>query len=95
MAVQDWSPTEINQAKEHFLSGLKIKDIADKLGRTPSSTNKALSRFGIRNNAPRYNSPKTPKLLPKDNVKIKLPAPKFDRNSLRKQLDNWVSFWKV
>ncbi len=89
MATQDWSTKDISLAKEHFIGGLTVKDIAKRLGRTPSSTNKALTRFGIRLKNPRLNSPK----IPKTEIKVRILG--FDRKSLCKQLDNWVSFWKV
>ena len=92
MAVQDWSPSEISKAKEYFLNGFAIKDIAQKVGRTPSATNKALTRFGIRAFVRRDNKPLKIFCYTKDTHKT---PPGFDRNSLRKQLDNWVSFWKV
>ncbi len=94
MATQEWSPLEISQAREYFLYGLPIKNIAQKLGRTPSSINKALTRFGIRPSTQRRQS--IPKITTKTKTtKNKLQPPSFDKKILRKHLDNWVSFWKV
>ena len=94
MATQEWSPLEINQAREYFLYGLPIKNIAQKLGRSPSSINKALTRFGIRSSTQRRHS--LPKTTDKTKTrKSKLQPPSFDKKILRKHLDNWVSFWKV
>lgn len=94
MATQEWSPLEINQAREYFLYGLPIKNIAEKMGRSIGSINKALSRFGIRTNTQRRYS--LPKLTSeKKTTKNKLQPPSFDKKILRKHLDNWVSFWKV
>jgi hypothetical protein len=95
MATQDWSPSEIHKAKQYFLHGLPIKNIAEKLGRTPSSINKALTRFGIRTENPRYTLSKNILEKQKKTNEIRLQSLGFDRQSLRKQLDNWVSFWKV
>jgi hypothetical protein len=46
---QPWTDQELSQIKLDFLRGEKIKVIAHKLGRSFSSLNKALSRYGIRN----------------------------------------------
>lgn len=43
-----WSRQEIECIKSGFLSGLPIKILARKIGRSPSALNKALSRFRIR-----------------------------------------------
>lgn len=93
MASQTWSPAEISKAKEYFLCGLAVKNIAQKLGRTPSATNKALSRLGIR--APSKRDNKSVQFFYQTRVKANKTPPKFDKKSLSKQLDNWVSFWKV
>lgn len=99
MAKHDWSTEEIRLAKEHFLAGLTIKDIAKKLGRTPSSTNKALTRFGIRVKSRQCQllaqSSMLKKEADKNNSSFLFKTPGFDRKSLNHQLDNWVSFWKV
>ena len=74
MATQEWSPLEINQAREYFLYGLPIKNIAQKLGRSPSSINKALTRFGIRSSTQRRHS------LPKTTDKTKTRKNKTENN---------------
>jgi len=43
-----WTETEIDQLRLDFLRGLSIKAIARSMDRTPTSVNKALSRFHIR-----------------------------------------------
>ncbi|MDR1908054.1 MAG: hypothetical protein LBQ43_04325 [Holosporales bacterium] len=49
--ITRWSHDEIEFIKKGFLSGLSVKVLARKLGRTPSALNKALSRFNIRQRA--------------------------------------------
>ena len=46
----EWTPSDIEQMKIAFLQGKAIKVIARQLGRTPTALNKALTRFGIRQN---------------------------------------------
>lgn len=43
-----WNDDEISNLKNQYLSGVPIKIIAKQMNRTPTSINKALSRFGIR-----------------------------------------------
>ncbi len=43
-----WEEDEINELKNLYLSSTPIKIIAKQMNRTPTSINKALSRFGIR-----------------------------------------------
>lgn len=94
MASLTWSETEISKAKEYFLGGLDVKNIAKKLGRTPSATNKALTRFKIRTQPPKRSKPLPGFFCPTKQI-IAKPIPRFDKKSLGKLLDNWVSFWKV
>jgi hypothetical protein len=44
-----WTEQELNQIKADFVKGERIKTMAYKLGRSPSSLNKILSRYHIRN----------------------------------------------
>ncbi len=94
MGVQDWSATDISKARSCFFNGLTIKDIARELGRSPSATNKALSRFGIRFEKPRRNYTETP-LQPKNKINLPPIAPSFERKALTRELENWVSFWRL
>lgn len=94
MASLTWSETEISKAKEYFLGGLDVKNIAKKLGRTPSATNKALTRFRIRPQPPKRSNP-LPRFFCPPEQNLPKPIPRFDKKSLGKLLDNWVSFWKV
>lgn len=97
MSVQEWSANDIKKARSYFLNGLTIKDIAYKLGRTPTAINKALTRFGIRYKKPRRQYSDMPysdtPLQPKEEMALILPS--FERKALRKELENWVSFWRV
>ncbi len=94
MGVQEWSANDINRARSYFLSGLTIKDIARELGRTTTATNKALSRFGIRCEKPRRNYTEIA-VQPKEKIALTLMAPSFERKALRKEFENWVSFWHL
>ncbi|MDR0552733.1 MAG: sigma-70 region 4 domain-containing protein [Holosporales bacterium] len=42
---ETWTNQEISKLKEGYISGKKIKDIAEELGRSSSATNKAISRI--------------------------------------------------
>ena len=44
----EWSDSDIKFMKSRFLQGHQIKQIAHQMGRSASSINKALSRFGVR-----------------------------------------------
>lgn len=93
MGIQDWSAADISKARSYFLDGLAIKDIAKKLGRTTTATNKALSRYGIRFEKPRRNYTDPPLIQQKAHYSFITPY--FDRKTLRKELENWVSFWHL
>jgi IS30 family transposase len=92
MGIQEWSASDIKKARSYFLNGFTIKAIAQELGRTPTAINKALSRFGIRYKKPRRHYAAMP-LQPKEEVILITPS--FERKALRKELENWVSFWRV
>ncbi len=96
MGIQEWSATDIENARSYFLEGLAIKRIAKELGRTTTATNKALSRFGIRFEKPRKNLSESHSTYKKE--KSLMPAsivPSFERYALQKEFENWVSFWQV
>ena len=97
MATQEWSPLEINQAREYFLYGLPIKNIAEKMGRSIGSINKALSRFGIRTNTQRrYSLPKltSEKKTTKNKLLLteKIQTSCIKNNSYRKKCK--IPIWK-
>lgn len=104
MGVQEWSANDISKARSYFLNGFTVKEIAQELGRTPSATNKALSRFGIRLKKFNCNTPdrndNEMALQPneKSGLSLRAPslkAPSFAPDVLRKELENWVSFLRV
>lgn len=104
MGVQEWSANDINKARSYFLNGFTVKEIARELGRTTSATNKALSRFGIRfkksnrNNTERNDNEIATQSKEKAGLSIVTPslvAPSFAPEALRKEFENWVSFWRV
>ena len=45
---QPWTKEEIERMQDDFSKGIRLKAIAHNLGRSESSVNKALSRFGAR-----------------------------------------------
>jgi|GEM_PF-3831286 len=45
---QPWTKEEIEKIQDNFSKGARLKEIAKTLGRSESSVNKALSRFGAR-----------------------------------------------
>lgn len=109
MGVQEWSANDINKARSYFLNGFTVKEIARELGRTTSATNKALSRFGIRfkksnrNNTERNDNEIAMQSKEKAGISLMAPspvrpslvAPSFAPEALRKEFENWVSFWRV
>ena len=94
MGVQEWTAEDIKKAREYFLSGFSIKDIAKQLGRSPTATNKALSRFRIRIEKPRIN-PTQESMRSKYQAENPIISPSFERKELRKELENWISFWQL
>ena len=91
MGIQEWSATDIKNARSYFLEGLTIRDIAKELGRSITATNKALSRFGIRFEKPRRNYTEFVE-QPKERISCFIVAPSFERRALRQEFENWVSF---
>lgn len=96
-----WSKKDIEMMKFSFLNGEKIKLIAHKMGRTPTSINKALSRFGIRRKTGKAYNYRFPLALMRS-----YQNPIYANTSIQKTNkvtydepteveDNWVNFQEV
>lgn len=96
MGIQDWTAKDIEKARNFFLNGYSIKEIAREIGRSSTATNKALSRFGIRikRKAKIYEGSITPKKKMQYQEKA-IAAPSFENAALRGYFDNWISFWQL
>ncbi|MCE2716028.1 MAG: hypothetical protein ACK4V2_05675 [Pseudomonadota bacterium] len=92
MKTHGWSGADISKARNYFIAGLPIKDIAKEMNRTPTAINKALSRFKIRPNKIREQEIR---LCYRPQKSYLIEKPSFELNALRNEVDNWVGFWKL
>lgn len=91
MSQIKWSPKLVGVLRSEFLNGKTIKDIAAKINKTPSSVNKALSRFGIRHQSAKEITKAT-------KIPFKKSANRNAKISCVENLildENWVDFSQV
>ena len=107
---QPWTKEEIEKIQDNFSKGIRLKETAKNLGRSESSVNKALSRFGargIKENTPYikwsphadYCKGKLPPIIEYKTIRSKKqetpPSQKKPSKTQRLKDTPWVPFSKI